>query len=459
MRPVLSSESEMPTPTDPKRPYGAPERPLELWGGIESTVNRVGDTFFDQIERCGHLGRLSDLNLIRDLGLRSLRYPFHWERFARTASWQPFDDALDRMRQVGIDPIAGLVHHGSGPLGTDLLSADFAPGLADFALSVARRYPSLTAYTPVNEPQTTARFSGLYGHWYPHHQHLPSFVRALANQIKASVLSMRAVRSVRPDARFIHTEDAGKTWSTHPLEAECVEREHRRWLGLDLLTGRVDRHHPLFGFLLRNGLTETEILWFADNPCPPDVIGLNYYVTSDRFLDHRTGLYPDVLAGGDTGRDPFVDIEAVRAYPRGIAGSRQILTEAWDRYGLPVAITEAHLGGPVEDQILWLSEIWQGALEARAAGVNCVAVTVWALLGSWNWCHLVTRDTGAYEPGVFDVPSRSSSPAPTPLAALVRHLAAGGTLPTPDRSGWWSVSDRLLFPPETVEPQPEFASA
>ncbi len=85
----------------------------------------------------------------------------------------------------------------------------------------------------------------------------------------------------------MHTEDGGKTWSTPQLEADRLFREHRRWLGVDLLCGRVDRHHPLFPYLLDNGIPEPDILWFADNPCPPDVLGLNYYLTSDRFLDHR----------------------------------------------------------------------------------------------------------------------------------------------------------------------------
>jgi dTDP-4-dehydrorhamnose reductase len=43
---------------------------------------------------------------------------------------------------------------------------------------VAARYPWLRDYTPVNEPLTTARFSGLYGVWYPHHRNTHSFVRA-----------------------------------------------------------------------------------------------------------------------------------------------------------------------------------------------------------------------------------------------------------------------------------------
>ena len=41
--------------------------PLELWAGVECTVNRVGDEYFDQLERNGHAHRLDDLDLFADL--------------------------------------------------------------------------------------------------------------------------------------------------------------------------------------------------------------------------------------------------------------------------------------------------------------------------------------------------------------------------------------------------------
>ena len=53
--------------------------------------------------------------------------------------------------------------------------------LAQHAENVARRYPWLEMFTPVNEPLTTARFSGLYGHWYPH-RHDVGIVPALPRQ-------------------------------------------------------------------------------------------------------------------------------------------------------------------------------------------------------------------------------------------------------------------------------------
>ncbi|HLI77933.1 MAG TPA: hypothetical protein VKV02_13390, partial [Acidobacteriaceae bacterium] len=291
----------------------------------------------------------------------------------------------------------------------------------------------------------TARFSALYGHWYPHERSFGGYARALVNQIKGTVLSMRAIRAITPGAQFVSTEDGGKTWSTPALHEICEEREQRRWLGLDLLCGRVDRAHPLFPFLIRHGITEREILWFADNPCPPDVIGLNYYLTSDRFLDHRVWMYPDWLAGGDTGSEPLVDIEAVRLRQGGIAGVGAILTEAWERYRLPVAITECHLGGGWDgDPVRWLAEVWTEAAETRRAGVDVAAITVWSLLGSWDWCSLVTCDNGVYEPGVFDI--RGGNPIPTPLAAAVKSLAGGEPLQA-EGAGWWRHPERFNFAP------------
>ncbi len=126
------------------------------------------------------------------------------------------------------------------------------------------------------------------------------------------------------------------------------------------------------------------MLWFGENVCPPAVIGLNYYVTSDRFLDDRLELYA-WSGGGDTGDEPLVDVEAVRVRAEGIAGPGAMLRQAWARYGIPVAITEAHLGCEPEEQVRWLAEVWDAAEKARADGVDVRAVTVWALLGSYNW--------------------------------------------------------------------------
>ena len=67
---------------------------------------------------------------------------------------------------------------------------------------MAERFLWVRDFTPVNEPLTTARFSALYGHWYPHGKDHPAFARALVIQCRAVAESMRAIREVTPGARL-----------------------------------------------------------------------------------------------------------------------------------------------------------------------------------------------------------------------------------------------------------------
>lgn len=416
---------------------------LEVWGGVECTCNRVGDRYFDQMELSGHAARPDDLARIASLGIRTLRVGTLWERFERYG-WEWSDAHLNAARRAGIRPIVGLVHHGSGPQHTSLLDPQFAEKLASYAAKVAERYPWIDAYTPVNEPNTTARFSGMYGVWYPHHRSRQSYLRALLNQLKATVLSMQAVRTVRPDAQLIQTDDLGRISGAEQLRSVCEMMNLRQWLPFDLLCGRVDRRHHMFAYMRAEGIPESDILWFADHPCPPDVIGVNYYVTSDRYLDHRTEWYPSSLHSAE---GAFVDVESVRAREEGIEGFGSVLLEAWDRYKIPVALTEVHLGcEEVHEQIRWLAGAWQSVTQVRELGVECVALTVWALLGSFYWNQLVTTDNGHYEPGVFDV--SSGEPVATELASVVQQIA-NGEPPCHEalgRCGWWQRDDRICFP-------------
>lgn len=425
---------------------------LELWGGVECTVNRVGDQYFDQLERNGHAVREGDLELFASLGVRALRYPVLWERTAPHAlhqcNWSWADTRLTRLRELRIRPILGLVHHGSGPRYTNLLDPAFPTKLARFAGLIARRYPWVKAYTPVNEPLTTARFSALYGHWHPHLRDDQSFARALLTQCRAVVLSMRAIREINSDAQLIQTEDLGKTFSTRRLAYQTEFENERRWLTYDLLAGRVTAEHPMWGYLTWVGLKESELTWFLDNPCPPNVIGINHYLTSERFLDERLERYPAHTHGGN-GREAYADVEAVRVCAEGVAGPKPLMREAWERYQSPLAITEAHLGCTREEQMRWFKEVWDGAQDLRRTGADVRAVTAWSLLGAYDWHNLLTRDEGQYEPGVFDL--RAPAPRATAIAYMLRDFARGKDCEHPVLStpGWWRRLDRLTYPPVT----------
>jgi dTDP-4-dehydrorhamnose reductase len=428
----------------------ADDRP-EVWAGIECTVNRVGDRYFDQLVSNGHHRRPDDLDRLAALGIRAVRYPILWEHHHPDPDWARPDERLTRLRALGVRPIVGLVHHGSGPPHTSLLDPMFADGLAAHAARVAERYPWVTDYTPVNEPLTTARFAGLYGHWYPHGRDTLTFLRALIVECRATVLAMRAVREVNPAARLVQTEDLGQTHAPPRLQYQADFENDRRWLSWDLLCGRVDRAHPLRPFLRSVGLPDADVDWFRDHPCPPDVLGVNHYVTSERYLDPRLDRYPPHLHGGN-GRHAYVDVEAVRVLADGPAGPESLLTQTWDRYTLPIAVTEAHLGCTRDEQLRWLRDVWQAACRARAAGADVRAVTAWSAFGAFDWDALVTRETGHYEPGLFDV--RGGSPRPTAVARLVGDLAAGRAPDHPglDGPGWWARSQRLFEPAGDAPP-------
>ena len=303
---------------------------LELWGGIECTVNRVGEEYFDQLERNGHAERIADIEAVAALGIRAIRYPVLWERAQPDEigriDWSWSDARLAPLRER-LRPIAGLTHQRSGPRCTSLVDPEFPRKFPDFARATAERFPWLTDFTPVNEPVTTARFSGLYGFWYPHGKDDATFARALVTQCRAVVSAMRSIREGTPEARLAQTQDLG-------------------------------------------------------------------------------------------------------------------------RYGLPLAITEAHLRGTREEQLRWLYEIWDFAKRARGAKVDVRAVTAWPVLGAYDWNVLVTRKGGFYEPGRVDV--RAPTPKPTALARLVSDLAHGRSPedePLIAQPGGWRRRERLFQQP------------
>ncbi len=437
-------------------PHGAAAFPLALWGGIECTVNRVGDNYFNQATQSGHESRPGDIDRLQSLGVTAMRYPVLWERVApdglEHADWCVADAQLAACRARGITVIAGLVHHGSGPRDTSLVDASFAPGLAAYAGVVAARYPWIEHYTPVNEPLTTARFSALYGFWYPHGRSDSAFIAAVLHQCRATVLAMQAVRAVNPAAKLVQTDDLGKTWGTPEMARVTAFYNERRWLAWDLLCGKVDAAHPLWTYLLQHGALAADVLWFQANPCPPDIIGVNYYVTSERWLDHRVDDYPGLTPGLLDGI-ACIDTESARVPAAPATCLTPLLLEVWERYGRPIAVTEAHIHAGREDQLRWLAEIWDAAQAARMQGADVRAVTAWALLGSFDWDSLVTRQAGHYESGAFDI--RGVTPRPTAVAGLLQQIAAGQAPSHPAAlgHGWWRRPTRYHGARDGAHPQ------
>jgi dTDP-4-dehydrorhamnose reductase len=420
----------------------------QVWGGIECTINRVGDQFLDQLS-CANYYTSPQHESISTLGIKKLRFPILWEKhqpeLITDIDWSWTRQQLEYFRNQNINVIAGLVHHGSGPAFTNLLDPQFPYLLANYAKKVAETFPWLEYYTPVNEPLTTARFSGLYGLWFPHAHDDTSFLQALVNQLKGVVLSMQEIRKINPNAKLIQTEDLGKIYSTPLLKYQAKFENERRWLTYDLLLGKVTEKHRLWKYFKRKGIAESDLLFFIDNPCTPDILGFNHYVTSERYLDENLELYPTHTHGSNK-KHRYADVEAVRVEIDEEIGLDVLLKEAWERYKMPIAITEVHLHCHREEQLRWFQYVWNTCLNATQDGIQIEGVTAWALLGSFGWDKLLTAPNGTYEPGVYDL--RSGQARPTALTHFIKKIAFQNDChhPLSQIEGWWHRDTRLLYP-------------
>ncbi|MEJ7625711.1 MAG: family 1 glycosylhydrolase [Ferruginibacter sp.] len=419
----------------------------EIWGGIECTINRVNDTWLDQSEMCGLYRRENDLEAIAALGIKTLRFPVLWEYHQPEIdcdidfSWA--EKQLDKLKSLDITPIVGLIHHGSGPSFTNLLDDSFPEKLAAYADKVAKQFPWVKYYTPVNEPFTTARFSGLYGLWYPHKKNDVSCIKMLLNQLKGTILSMQAIRAINPDAKLIQTEDLGKTYSTELLSYQAKFENQRRWLTYDILCGKMKEDHPLWKYFMRLGITKETLQFFIDNVMPPDIIGSNYYVTSERYLDENMDLYPERSHGGNSLHN-YADVESIRVKHSHPHGFKILIKEMWNRYKIPIAVTEAHLHCAREEQLKWFKEIYDYSIELKAENINIIAVTTWSLFGAYGWNKLLTTYPCEYERGAFDV--SSGNVRPTAMAGLIRTLIEKGNFESRviSRPGWWKSELRYF---------------
>ncbi len=265
---------------------------------------------------------------------------------------------------------------------------------------------------------------------------------------------MEAIRDVNPDALFIQNEDIGKVHATPTLTYEAEVQNERRWLTFDLLCGRVTPDHPMWS-TLAEGIPMPHLEAYAASPTPPDVLGFDHYVTSERFLDEALDPYPERYHAANE-RHVYADVEAVWSLSTGPVGVESLLEEAWDRYRMPIALTEVHLGGTREEQIRWLVESYEAAVAVRARGGDVRAVTAWSLLGMYDWNTLLRDPSGVYESGAFD--ARGGTLRRTALADTVEALAAGRSYAHPVLAvpGWWRRPDRLIFRREQA-PAPEDA--
>lgn len=297
---------------------------MEYLTGFESTYLPNHD--IDVLTLTRHDTRLrDDLRLVREAGIRRLRYPIPWHRVERTRGqydWSWVDTSLGVMRDLGLSPIVDPLHHTSFPrwLSDGFLNPEFPASYAAFCAAAADRYPWVREYTVFNEPLPTTLLCTEIGVWPPARRESGAFWQMVGNVARAICLATEAIRAARPDARFVHV-DTAEGHSALDAESEPFVRylNERRFLFHDLVLGRVDTAYPLWRHLRdEGGLTTDDLAWFRQHAARIDILGLDYYA----HCEHQFHIHGSTCPS--------------RA-PQGFAA---LARQYHERYHLPLILTE-----------------------------------------------------------------------------------------------------------------------
>jgi dTDP-4-dehydrorhamnose reductase len=389
--------------------------PFEIWASPEPTVARIdARTYRDQLADTGHAEREGDLDLLASLGVAATRYPVLFERTAphdpRTLDLTWAARRLHRLRDLGIEPIVTLLHHGSGPRYTSLVDPEFPALFARYAAGIARAFPWVRRWTPINEPLTTARFATLYGFWYPGATDDATFGRAIVNEALAMLLAMEAIARINPQAQFSITEDLQSfTALDREVEAYVAHKRERAYLSIELAMGRVRPGHAMHAYLTQTcGVPAADLERIERHARPPDLVGWNYYPYSERVLGTR--------ADGSFSNGPLFEY--------GPTSPRPLLRAAHERLRLPFGLSEVHRAGDEAARVAWLDERLGDLLALHAEGLPVCMLGAWAAFGLVDWDSLLRERRGSVEDGIFSFAGPGEAPRETAVSQAVRSLAA-----------------------------------
>ena len=372
--------------------------------GIECSAPLIegGRWRIDQLEETGHYKNWrQDLELVRELGITYLRYgpPIHLIYTAEDRyDWSFMDGVCEAMRERGIVPIMDLVHFGVPDWIGDFQNPRLPELLAKYATAFAERYEWVRLYTPVNEMYVTCRMSALDGVWNEQRRDEKSFVTAIRNVARSSVLMMQAIASVRPDAVFVNSESSEFYQPCCPdkdIQRRADFENQRRFIALDLLYG-IQVRGDTYAYLIDNGMPPDEYEWFMSTKVGKRaILGLDYYEWNEKLINSEGNI--EMLGE--------------------LFGWYVITMQYYNRYRRLVMHTETN-ASDADLAPSWLWRQWHNVSLIRRDGVPVVGFTWYSLLDQVDWNIGLRKPMGNVFPvGLYDL-----NRDPRPVADAYRHL-------------------------------------
>jgi len=352
-----------------------------LWAaGIENTFvpqTRNGYRALDEYELMGHYEHWrEDLSLTRDLGLKALRWGIPWykvEPEPNRFDWRWIDEVLPFLvEDLKILPVIDLMHYGCPLwLKREFANKNYPKFVARYAAEFAKRYKGLISwYTPLNEPIINALMCGMRGLWAPYLKGEKGYIKIMMQLAKGIVRTVETIKEIQPDSIMVHVEATGLTRTIREdLAALAREEQHRGYLCYDLISGRLTHDHLLFSWLVRNGASPDDLAELTRNKISLDVLGMNFYPqwsTKQLYIDKR-------------GNIAFQETEHEGN------GFAELITDYYNRYQVPVMITETSAVGSNEVREQWLKSSVSMIKNLRSEGVPVIGYTWFPLFTMIDW--------------------------------------------------------------------------
>lgn len=323
-----------------------------LIGGFECSTHRNGPgkrvdiiaaTQHDQFAR-------QDYERLSQTGIGTARDGARWHLIETSPYTYDFSSVLPQIRAAqsnGVQVIWDMFHYGY-PDDLDLLSPEFVDRFAAFGESFVRLLLQESVARPalclMNEVSFFAWAAGEAEIFYPYLNGRGDDIKR--QLIRAYIACAKKIRRVCPEVLLTYTDPVVNVLPSS-LEPE------------NILESQNFHAAQYFALNILLGLEEPEL---GGSYRYVDILGVNYYDRNQ--WRHPTG---EKLSIGDPQYKPF----------------NQLLTEMYERYGLPIFIAECGIEG--DGRAAWLRTILNETKLAADSGVPIYGVCLYPILDYPGW--------------------------------------------------------------------------
>lgn len=268
-------------------------------------------------------------------------------------NWEAADTFMSCIQDHGLHAHIRLELSGSIE---QILGLPFENAYLDFISEILRRYPSIYYITPISHMADLAAGA----------THTLSLLVKLC---KLTALATRKILCKSPLTQIIIVESFLNVPKTP--QSGSFTNQSLQCLAIDILTGRVNKGHPVQDELL-SAFNEEEILWFQKNHVLALILALSPHLRKPHFAEPAITPFQTHSLGGN-GDNAELKAQPVKPPP---PSPLWIMEELWNRYRFPLLILANPLPLKQDQQILWLNQLWNSAVSLNAKGARVLGIII-----------------------------------------------------------------------------------